>query len=101
MLFRSPVTPDEVPELTVSISVLEPPVDLPDVSEFNAQRHGIIVQLGIHHALLLPKVAQELGWDEEQVLAAVCHKAGLAADAWRDPAARLQVFEAIDFGESR
>jgi AMMECR1 domain-containing protein len=29
----------------------------------------------------------------------VCLKAGLPADAWRDPAARLQVFTAFDFGE--
>jgi len=29
----------------------------------------------------------------------VCEKAGLPMDAWRDPAARLQVFTAFDFGE--
>jgi AMMECR1 domain-containing protein len=29
----------------------------------------------------------------------VCWKAGLPSDAWRDPAARLQVFTAFDFSE--
>jgi AMMECR1 domain-containing protein len=29
------------------------------------------------------------------MLAAVCEKAGLRSDAWREPAARLSVFEVV------
>jgi AMMECR1 domain-containing protein len=68
---------------------------------FDVTRHGIIVQKGWRHALLLPKVAQEQGWDATKTLEMVCCKAGLPPDAWRDPAARLQVFTAFDFGEGR
>jgi AmmeMemoRadiSam system protein A len=94
-----PVTADELASIRLEISVLEPPRDIPDASLFDAQRHGIIVERGRHHALLLPKVAREYGWDEHKTLETVCLKAGLPADAWREPDIRLQVFEAFDFAE--
>ncbi len=94
-----PLKSSELTKIVLEISVLEPPVDLPSVDQFNPQRQGIIVENGFRHALLLPKVAQEYGWDAEKTLAAVCSKAGLEADAWRNPATRLQVFEALAFSE--
>jgi AmmeMemoRadiSam system protein A len=96
----SPVTPAELGDITIEISILDPPEELPEPRMFDAQRHGIIVQKGWRHALLLPKVAQEQHWDATKTLETVCSKAGLPTDAWRDPAARLQVFTAFDFGET-
>lgn len=93
------VRPEELPELRLEISVLEPPVELVRAEDFDAQRHGIIIEKGVRHALLLPKVAQEQGWDERKTLETVCWKAGLPPDAWREPDARLQVFTAVDFAE--
>jgi AmmeMemoRadiSam system protein A len=97
----SPVTPEELGEIAIEISILNPPEELPDAGMFDVLRQGIIVEKGWRHALLLPKVAQELGWDATKTLEMVCEKAGLPVDAWRDPAARLQVFTAFDFGEKR
>lgn len=94
-----PVQHDELPEIRLEISVLEPPVELPDPAQFDPLQHGIIVEKGMRHALLLPKVAQEYGWDARKTLETVCWKAGLPADAWRAPDARLKVFTAFDFGE--
>jgi AmmeMemoRadiSam system protein A len=94
-----PVTPEELGDLTIEISILEPPEELLELDKFDVLRHGIIVEKGWRHALLLPKVAQEQGWDATTTLGMVCEKAGLPTDAWRDPAARLQVFTAFDFGE--
>jgi AmmeMemoRadiSam system protein A len=96
-----PVTPVELGEISIEISILNPPEDLPRPEMFDVTRHGIIVEKGWRHALLLPKVAPEQGWDATKTLEMVCWKAGLPADAWRDPAARLQVFTAFDFGEPR
>jgi AmmeMemoRadiSam system protein A len=96
-----PVEPQELAELSIEISVLNPPEDLPRAELFEPRRHGIIVQRGWRHALLLPKVAQEQGWDATKTLETVCWKAGLPSDAWRDPAARLQVFTAFDFAEAQ
>jgi AmmeMemoRadiSam system protein A len=94
-----PVQPEELPELRLEISVLEPPVALARVQDFDAQQHGIIIEKGTRHALLLPKVAQEYGWDARKTLETLCWKAGLPVDAWREPDARLQVFTATDFEE--
>jgi AmmeMemoRadiSam system protein A len=95
-----PVTADELPELRVEISVLEPPVPIARWEDFDVHRHGILVQREGRRALLLPKVAQEYGWGAEQVLRCVCEKAGLPAEAWRDRATQWQVFTAIDFAEA-
>jgi len=92
------VEPQELGELTIEISILNPPEDLPRPEMFDVTRHGIIVEKGWRHALFLPKVAQEQGWDATKTLEMVCWKAGLPTDAWRDPATRLQVFTAFDFG---
>lgn len=95
----TPVTPAELGDISIEVSILNPPEDLPRPEMFDVARHGIIVERGWRHALLLPKVAMEQGWDATKTLEMVCVKAGLPADAWRDPSARLQVFTAFDFGE--
>ena len=92
--------PGELSEVHLEISVLEPPVPLSRIEDFDASRHGIIIQKGPRHGLLLPKVAEEYGWDEQKTLEMVCWKAGLPAQAWREPDAHLQIFEAFAFGES-
>jgi AmmeMemoRadiSam system protein A len=92
-----PVAPSELPDLEIEISVLEPPVPLPDPAMFEAGRHGIVVERGESRALLLPQVAPEMGWGAQEMLEAVCRKAGLRPDAWRDPATRLYVFESFCF----
>ncbi|HEY5486658.1 MAG TPA: AmmeMemoRadiSam system protein A [Candidatus Limnocylindrales bacterium] len=95
-----PVTEAEVPKLEIEVSVLEPPVRLSDPAEFEAGRHGIVVERAGCRALLLPQVATEMGWGAVQMLDAVCRKAGLAGDAWRDKETRLLVFESRCFGEA-
>ena len=94
-----PVAESELPALELEVSVLDPPVDLPDPAGFIAGRHGIVVERGAHRALLLPQVATEMGWNETQMLEAVCRKANLAGDSWRDKSTRLSVFESTCFSE--
>lgn len=94
-----PVGEAELPALELEVSVLEPPIAIGDPAAFVAGRHGIVVERGAHRALLLPQVATEQGWDEAAMLSAVCRKANLPADAWRDPSTRLFVFESRCFGE--
>jgi AmmeMemoRadiSam system protein A len=94
-----PVGESEVPALELEVSVLEPPVELPDPAGFEAGRHGIVVERGMRRALLLPQVASEQGWDAEQMLDAVCRKAGLPGTSWREKETRLFVFESACFSE--
>jgi AmmeMemoRadiSam system protein A len=95
----SPVEPQELGEIAVEISILNPPEVIARPEMFDVTQHGIIVEKGWRHALFLPKVAQEQGWDATTTLEMVCEKAGLPTDAWRETSARLQVFTAFEFGE--
>ena len=94
-----PVVAAELPGVEIEVSVLQPPVPLSDPAGFEAGRHGIVVERDGCRALLLPQVAGEMGWGAAQMLDAVCRKAGLAGDAWRDRRTHLSVFESRCFSE--
>jgi uncharacterized protein len=95
-----PVAPDELPELSLEISVLGPlePIDPRDDGAVVIGRHGLVVEDGRRRGLLLPQVAVEWGWTPEQFLRQTCRKARLADDAWQHGAAVYR-FEAEVFGE--
>ncbi len=95
-----PVAEAELPALELEVSVLDPPVALPDPAGFVAGRHGIVVERGGRRALLLPQVATEMGWNETQMLEAVCRKANLPLDTWKDASTRLSIFESTCFSEA-
>lgn len=94
----TPVQPEELPTLTVEVSVLTPPVPVADVSTILVGLHGLIVSRGGRRGLLLPQVAVEWGWTRDEFLAHTCRKAGLPGDAWRH-GAEVFAFEAEIFNE--
>jgi len=93
-----PVTPEELPALSLEISVLSALVDIAP-ERIEVGRHGLLISRGFQRGLLLPQVAVERHWDREQFLEETCLKAGLPPDAWRR-GARIQAFTAQVFGES-
>jgi AmmeMemoRadiSam system protein A len=97
----SPVTPAEVAQLHIEISVLSEPTRVvrPDPSRIHPGRDGVIVRSGTRQGVLLPQVAVEFGWDAEALLAATCRKAGLPADAWCRAQTEVYVFQVDAFGE--
>lgn len=101
--FRDPRFPplkrEEIGDLDIEISVLTPLKEIHDVSEIEVGKHGIYMVKGFHSGLLLPQVATEYGWDRTTFLSETCHKAGLPADAWRDPGTKIFIFSATVFGE--
>lgn len=94
-----PMEPDEVPHIDIEISVLTSPVPVTSWKEIVVGRHGIVLKKGICHALFLPQVAPERGWDLETTLDNLAMKAGLAPGEWREGAS-FEVFEAVVFGET-
>jgi len=94
-----PVREEELSGLDLEVSVLTEPRPVASPEAFEPGRHGVILELHGRRALFLPQVAPEQGWDRAQTLAALCRKAGLPAGAWRDPAAKLFVFEARVYEE--
>jgi AmmeMemoRadiSam system protein A len=94
----APVSPAELPDLEVEISVLTPEREIASIDEIEVGRHGLIVEQGYRRGLLLPQVASERGWDVETFLAHTCLKAGLPEHAWRS-GVKILVFEAQVFSE--
>ena len=95
-----PVAADELPELSIEVSVLGPleSIDAGDPHAITIGRHGLVAEQGSRRGLLLPQVATEWGWTTDQFLRQTCLKAGLPADAWQH-GARISRFEAEVFGE--
>jgi AmmeMemoRadiSam system protein B/AmmeMemoRadiSam system protein A len=90
----------EVDKIKIEISVLSPLKKVKGADEIKIPGDGVIVRRGFSSGVYLPQVATETGWSKEQFLTSLCaHKAGLSADAWKDPATELYTFTAEVFGE--
>jgi len=95
-----PITPAELPHLTVSVSVLSPLEPIENPLDLELGKHGIHIRRGGASGCFLPQVATETGWTKEEFLGYCCsHKAGLSFDAWKDPETEVQVFTAEVIGE--
>jgi AmmeMemoRadiSam system protein B/AmmeMemoRadiSam system protein A len=86
--------------IDVEISVLTPFRRIRAAEQFQLGRHGALLNLGGRTGLLLPQVAPERDWAPEDFWRALARKSNLAPHDWRDPRARLSVFEAQVFARS-
>lgn len=94
-----PLTPEELPRVSLEISVLGPLEPVQRLEQVVVGRHGLVVEQGRRRGLLLPQVATDWGWDPRTFVQQTCRKAGLPADAWPGGGATLYRFEADVFGE--
>jgi AmmeMemoRadiSam system protein B/AmmeMemoRadiSam system protein A len=83
--------------IDIEISVLTPLKRITGCEQFHVGRHGALLQLGAHTGLLLPQVAEGRAWTAEDFLKALAWKGTLGPHAWKDPKARLYIFEAQVF----
>jgi AmmeMemoRadiSam system protein A len=72
----SPLSRDELGEISVEISVLSPLKRIERPEEIEVGKHGLYIVLGNRSGLLLPQVATEYGWDALTFLEETCYKAG-------------------------
>jgi len=96
-----PITTSELEKLDVEISVLSPlkRTDDPLSLKLKLGVDGIYIKRGRASGCFLPQVASETGWSKEEFLSYCCaHKAGLAADAWKDHETEVYLFTAEVFG---
>jgi AmmeMemoRadiSam system protein A len=97
--FADPITSGELDELDIEISVLSPLRKVDDPLSLRLGIDGIYIKKGRASGCFLPQVATETGWSKEEFLSYCCaHKAGLAADAWRDGETEVYLFTAEVFG---
>ncbi len=97
---NEPITPDELPNLHIEISVLSPLKKTDDPLSLELGKDGIYIKRGPTSGCFLPQVATETGWSKEEFLSYCCsHKAGLPPDAWKDAKTKVYLFTAEVFGE--
>jgi AmmeMemoRadiSam system protein A len=88
-----PVTPDELPDLQIEVSILSDAVPMRDLADLQLGRHGVLIRRHGRRGLFLPQVAGEHHLDKEAFLSRCCaEKAGLPPDAWRDPTTEVLLF---------
>ena len=100
------VTPDELPDLIIEISVLTEPRPLPFTSpnellaKLRPHQDGVILRRGAQSATFLPQVWAKLP-DKITFLNHLAGKAGWSSDAWRQPGIEVQVYQAEAFAEDQ
>lgn len=89
------ITPKEVKELDIEISVLSPLKKTDNPLNLRLGIDGIYIKKGYANGCFLPQVATETGWSKEEFLSYCCgHKAGLKPDAWKDKNTEVYLFTA-------
>lgn len=99
--FGMQLKPEELPVVSVEISVLSPLERIKNpMEEVELGKHGIYIRRGLNTGCFLPQVATETGWGKEEFLRRCCAgKAGLPPEAWKDPQTEVYVFTAEVIGE--
>lgn len=102
----SPLTPEELAEIELHLSILTSPQPLAYRSGedlLNSLRpgvDGVILRQGRRSATFLPQVWQELP-DPRRFLDHLCRKAGLAAGCWQSGTVEILVYQVQAFAEDR
>ncbi len=87
----------EISVLTTPKEITTEPKDIP--KNVVIGRDGLIIGKGLQRGLLLPQVAIEWKWDQEEFLANCCLKAGLSPDSWLLDDSKVFTFQATIFKE--
>jgi AmmeMemoRadiSam system protein A len=101
----APVTPEELADLDIEVSLLTVPEKLvySDSKDLLRQivpfRHGVIVEKGYHRATFLPQVWEQLP-DPASFLTQLCLKARLDPDAWHARDLAVSIYEVQSFTET-
>ena len=80
--------------IEIEISLLSPMKRISHRSRFRVNRDGAYLRSGYVSGLLLPQVAEDRGWSNEQFLDALVRKAGATSEIYGKPDTRLYVFRA-------
>ena len=94
----NPLTREEFDKIKIEISVLSPLEEIISYDDIEIGKHGILLDEG-GRAVLLPQVATENNFNRAQFLNALCHKAGMHGEYWKERILKIQIFTATVFSE--
>jgi len=92
------LTREEFDNIIIEISVLSPFEPIKSYNEIELGKHGLLLE-ETGRAILLPQVATENNYTREQFLTALCHKAGMYGEYWKERMLDINVFTATVFSE--
>jgi len=93
-----PITPGELSQLTVEVSILSPLEETDEPESLQVGTHGIYIVSGGRSGCFLPEVATDMGWSAQEFLSRCCQsKAGLEPDAWRRADTKVYLFTSEKF----
>ena len=94
----NPLTREKFDKIKIEISVLSPLEPIANYDDIETGKHGILLDEG-GRAVLLPQVATENNFDRAQFLTALCHKAGMYGEYWKERVLKIKIFTATVFSE--
>lgn len=89
---------DEFDDVEIEISVLSQFEPIKSYDEIEVGKHGLLLDEG-GRAVLLPQVATEQNYNRSEFLTALCHKAGLYGNYWKERQLKIKIFTAFVFSE--
>jgi len=105
--YRFPtVRPEELKKIHIEISVLTKPEPLafkgPDdlLKKLQPHKDGVVLKVGGRGATFLPQVWEQLP-DKEEFLSHLSQKAGMPAQAWREPGTQVSIYHVEAFEEEK
>ncbi len=103
--YRFPnVSPQELPEIKIEVSVLTPktPLDYPGpdelVKKIRPDIDGVVLQDGYRKATFLPQVWEKVP-EPAQFLSQLCLKMGAPADLWKQKPLKIYIYQVQEFHE--
>lgn len=99
---NEPIKPEEIPHLSVEISVLSPLRKITDpLKEIKLGRDGIVITDKGRSGTFLPQVAVERGWSLDEFLGYCARdKACLGWNGWKSPSATIHAYTATIIEDS-
>ena len=94
----NPLDREEFKKVKIEISVLSSFEPIKNYDEIEIGKHGLLLDEG-GRAVLLPQVATENNYNRDEFLTALCHKAGLYGEYWKERTLKIKVFSADVFAE--
>jgi MEMO1 family protein len=93
-----PVSAEELPDISLEISVMTPQHLISDWRSIRLGVDGVVLTQGAHSGTFLPQVATDSGWPLTTFLEELCsQKAGLPKSCYLDPSTKIYTFQAQVF----
>ncbi len=98
-----PLKQAELDEIIFEVSVLTEPKIIKDnyLKNIEIGKDGLIIECKGFEGILLPQVATENNWNQEQFLNALCQKANLLPETWKNKECKIYKFQAQIFKEPK